>query len=139
MEQVRRAIRVRHYSRRTEEAYVTWIRRFIVFHDKRHPSRREATHISAFLSSLATTHHVSASPQNQALSAVLFLYRHVLGTEIGQAPGIVRASTPPRLPIMLTRAEVSAVLGQLDGVINLLVALLYGSELRLQEALAARG
>ena len=129
---------MRHYSRRTEEAYVTWIRRFIVFHDKRHPSELGGTHISEFLSSLATDRHVSASTQNQALSAVLFLYRRVLGTDIGQVPGIVRASTPPRLPVVLTRAEVSAVLGELDGVFWLLVALLYGSGLRLQEALELR-
>ena len=138
MEQVRQAIRVRHYSRRTEEAYVTWIRRFIVFHNKRHPSELGGTQVSAFLSSLAADRHVSASTQNQALSAVLFLYRHVLGTEIGQVPGIVRASTPPRLPVALTRGEVSAVLGQLDGVFWLLAALLYGAGLRLQEALELR-
>ena len=112
MEQVRRAIRVRHYSRRTEEAYVAWIRRVIVFHEKWYPSALEATHVSAFLSSWASTHHVSASTQNQALSAVLLLYRHVLGTEIGHVTGIVRASTPPRLPVVLTRAEVSAVLAE---------------------------
>jgi integron integrase len=138
MEQVRLAIRVRHYSRRTEEAYVAWIRRFIVFHDKQHPSVLVATHVSAFLSSLASTHHVSASTQNQALSAVLFLYRHVLHIDIGQIQGIVRASTPPRLPVVLTRAEVSAVLAELNGTFNLLVALLYGSGLRLQEALNLR-
>ena len=138
MEQVRRAIRLRHYSRRTEEAYVTWIRRFIVFHNKRHPSGLDATHISAFLSSLATTHRVSASTQNQALSAVLFLYRHVLGIDVGQVPALIRATTPPRLPVVLTRAEVSAVLGKLDGVFRLLVSLLYGSGLRLQEALNLR-
>ena len=135
MEQVRLAIRVRHYSRRTEEAYVAWIRRFIVFHEKRHPSVLEAAHVSAFLSSLAGAHHVSASTQNQALSAVLFLYRHVLNIDIGQIQGIVRATTPPRLPVVLTRAEVSAVLAELNGTFNLLVARLYGSGLRLQEAL----
>jgi integron integrase len=138
MGQVRLAIRVRHYSRRTEEAYVGWIRRFIVFHDKQHPSALKATHVSAFLSSLASTHHVSASTQNQALSAVLFLYRHVLSIDIGQVQGIVRAATPPRLPVVLTRAEVSAVLAELKGTFNLLVALLYGSGLRLQEALNLR-
>ncbi len=106
------AIRVRHYSRRTEEAYVTWTRRFIVFHGKQHPTRLTTSHISAFLSWLATDRHVSASTQNQALSAVLFLYRDVLRIEIGQVDGVVRASTPARLPVVLTRAEVSAVLAE---------------------------
>jgi integrase len=139
LDRVREAIRTRHYSRRTEEAYVTWIRRFIIFHGKRHPSELGATHISEFLSSLATRDHVSASTQNQALSGILFLYRDVLGTDIGHVAGIVRASTPIRLPVVLTRIEVSAVLAQLDGVCWLVVvALLYGAGLRLQEALDLR-
>ena len=138
LDRVRDAIRTRHYSRRTEAAYVTWIRRHIVFHDKRHPSDLGAAHISAFLSWLATQRHVSASTQNQALSAVLFLYREVLATDIGHVGGIVRTSTPVRLPVVLTRAEVAAVLGHLDGVGWLIVALLYGAGLRLQEALELR-
>jgi len=138
LDRVRNAIRTRHYSRRTEAAYVTWIRRDIVFHEKRHPSELGADHVSAFLSWLATQRHVSASTQNQALSAVLFLYREVLATDIGHVAGIVRVSTPVRLPVVLTRAEVAAVLGRLDGVGWLIVALLYGAGLRLQEALELR-
>jgi integron integrase len=138
MERVRQAIRVRHYSRRTEEAYVTWIRRFIVFHGKRHPSDLGASHVSEFLTALAVTRHVSASTQNQALSAVLFMYREVLGTDVGQVEGVVRASTPPRLPVVLTRAEVSAVLARMTGVTRVVTCLLYGSGLRLREALDLR-
>jgi integron integrase len=138
MARVREAVRVRHYSRRTEEAYIGWIRRFIVFHGKRHPSELGAAHLSQFLSSLAVRRQVSASTQNQALSAVLFLYREVLGAPLGPVDGVVRASAPPRLPVVLTRAEVSAVLAQLTGTPRLIVALLYGSGLRLQEALALR-
>lgn len=129
---------MRHYSRRTEEAYVTWIRRYIVFHGKRHPSALEAGHIAEFLTWLATRRHVSASTQNQALSAVLFLYREVLGVDVGRVEGVVRASAPSRLPVVLTRAEVTAVLAHLDGVVWLVVALLYGAGLRLQEALELR-
>ena len=138
LDQVREAIRVRHYSRRTEEAYVVWIRRFIVFHGKRHPTELGASHISEFLSSLATQRHVSASTQNQALCAVLFLYREVLRMDLGQVEGVVRASTPARLPVVLSRTEVSAILARLDGAVWLVAALLYGAGLRLQEALELR-
>ena len=135
---VRQAIRVRHYSRRTEEAYAGWIRRYLAYHEMRHPSQLGAPHVSEFLSWLATRGHVSASTQNQALSAILFLYRVVLSIEIGVVEGIVRAATPRRLPVVLSRAEVSAILGRLDGAAWLVVALLYGAGLRLQEALALR-
>jgi len=138
MTRVRAAIRVRHYSRRTEETYVAWIRRFIVFHGKRHPSTLGAEDVSRFLSSLASVSHVSASTQNQALSAVLFLYRAVLRMEIGEIEGVVRASTPVRLPVVLTPREVSSVLACLDGQAWLVVALLYGGGLRLLEALELR-
>ena len=138
MERVRRAVRVRHYSRRTEDAYAMWIRRYIVFNGMRHPTELGASHISAFLSWLASDRHVSASSQNQALSAVLFLYRAVLGQTVGAVEGIVRARTPPRLPVVLTRAEVAAVLGHLQGTPALVVGLLYGSGLRLLEALDLR-
>jgi integron integrase len=138
LDRVRDAIRTRHYNRRTEEAYVTWIRQFIIFHDKRHPSELDSGHVSVFLTSLATDRHVSASTQNQALCGVLFLYREVLKIEIGRVEGIVRASTPLRLPVVLTRGEVSAVLGRLDGAFWLITALLYGAGLRLQEALELR-
>ena len=132
------AIRTRHYSRRTEEAYVTWIRRFIVFHGKRHPLTIDRAGVAAFLSALAKQGRVSASTQNQPLSAVLFLYRRVLLVEIGQVDGIVRASTPARLPVVLTRLEVAAVFARLEGTSRLVCSLLYGSGLRLQEALSLR-
>ena len=132
MDRVRRAVRVRHYSRRTEEAYTTWIRRYIVFHGKRHPSELGADDIARFLSHLATDRHVSASTQNQALSAVLFLYRVVLGITIGPVDAVVRASVRPHLPVVLTRAEVSAVLGRMHGTPRLVATLLYGAGLRLQ-------
>ena len=126
------------WAARTEEACVTWIRRYIVFSGTRHPSELGATDIARFLSHLATDRHVSASTQNQALSAVLFLYRAVLGITIGPVDAVVRASVRPRLPVVLTRAEVSAVLGRMHGAPRLVVTLLYGAGLRLQEALELR-
>jgi len=138
LDRVRQAIRTRHYSRRTEEAYVHWIRKYIVFHGKRHPSGLGAAEISAFLTWLAVRQAVSASTQNQALSALLFLYRHVLGQEIGDVPQAVRARTPERLPVVLSREEVAAVLAQLTGTMKLVVTLLYGAGLRLRECLDLR-
>jgi integron integrase len=129
---------MRHYSRRTESTYVHWIRRFIVFHHKKHPNAMGAAEITAFLSWLATSQHVSASTQNQALSALLFLYRHVLQVDIGPIEPVVRGKVPHRIPVVLTPAEVSQVLGQLTGVMWLIVALLYGAGLRLQECLELR-
>ena len=113
LDRVREAIRVRQYSRRTEEAYVTWIRRFILFHGKRHPSGLGAPEVAAFVSSVATERDVSPSTQNQALSAVLFLYRHVLRISLEEVGGIVRASVRRRLPVVLTRREVSMVMAHL--------------------------
>ena len=138
LDRVRDAIRTRHYSRRTEEAYVHWIRRYIVFHKKAHPSTLGAGEISAFLTWLAVERRVSASTQNQALSAVLFLYKAVLNVEIGEVPPVVRARTPERLPVVLSRDEVCAILKQLAGTMRLVVMLLYGSGLRLQECLDLR-
>jgi integron integrase len=138
MDRVRQAIRVRHYSRRTEEAYVYWIRRYIVFHGKAHPSTMGAAEISAFLTWLAVRQRVSASTQNQALSALLYLYRHVLGVEIGTIEHVPRARTPERLPVILSREEVTAVLKQLTGTMKLAVVLLYGAGLRLRECLELR-
>ena len=115
-DRVRQACRVRHFSRRTEEAYAGWIRRFILFHRKRHPDDMGSVEVSTFLSWLAQDRHVSASTQNQALSAVLFLYREVLGRDLGTLPSIARARTPERLPVVLSRDEVSAVLAQSSGV-----------------------
>ena len=115
LDRVRHAIRTRHYSSRTEEAYVHWIRRYIVFHEKKHPSTLGAPAISRFLTWLAVERRVSASTQNQALSAVLFLYKAVLAIEVGTVPPVVRARTPERLPVVLSRDEVGAILKQLTG------------------------
>jgi integron integrase len=138
LERVRLAVRVRHYSRRTEEAYVAWIKRYVVFHGKQHPSVLAAGDVAAFLSSLAAVDRLSASSQNQALSALLFLYRVILGVDLGKLPAVVRARQPLRLPVVLDRAEVRLVLAQLGGTCWLVVALLYGAGLRLNEALELR-
>ena len=138
LDRVREAIRVRHYSRRTEDAYVTWIRRYIVFHRKTHPAQMGAAEISQFLTWLAVDRQISASTQNQALSALLFLYKAVLTIEIGAVPPVVRARTPERLPVVLSREEMAAILKQLTGTERLVVMLLYGSGLRLEECLTMR-
>ena len=138
LEQVRHHIRARHYSHRTEEAYVRWIRRYIVFHRKRHPSEMGAADVSAFLTWLAVERHVSASTQNQALARILFLYKDVLHVELGSVPPVVRARTPDRLPVVLSRDEVVALLKQLTGTERLIVMVLYGSGVRLEECLDLR-
>jgi len=138
LDRVRIAIRTRHLRPRTEEAYVFWIRRFILFHRKRHPADMAAPEATAFLSSLAVDGHVAASTQNQALCALLFLYRHVLGTELPWLDDLVRAKRPARLPVVLTCEEVAAVLQHVHGVKRLAAALLYGSGLRLLECLRLR-
>ena len=138
LERVRAAIRARHYSRRTEEAYVSWIRRFIVFHGKRHPRELGAEEISAFVTWLAVAQHVAASTQNQALSGVLFLYKEVLRIDIGTVVVPPRARMPERVPVVMTPNEVRAIIGALDGVPRLVTMLLYGAGLRLQECLALR-
>lgn len=138
LDRVRHAIRTRHYSSRTEDAYVHWIRRYIVFHEKKHPSTLGAADISRFLTWLAVARRVSASTQNQALSAVLFLYREVLAIKVGDVPPVVRARTPERLPVVLSREEIDAILQQLTGRERLMVMLLYGSGLRLDECLELR-
>jgi integron integrase len=135
---VRAALRTRHYSIRTEEAYVGWIRRFVVFHGKRHPNEMGEAEINAFLSSLATDGRVAASTQNQALSALLFLYRHILEKPFPEMTALVRARRPSRLPVVLTRDEVRRVLARLGGEPRLVATLLYGSGLRLMEALRLR-
>jgi len=138
LDQVRSAVRVRHFSRRTEEAYVSWIRRFIVHHGKRHPSLMREPEITAFVSWLATDGGVSASTQNQALSAVLFLYREVLQIELATLPAVPRALTPLRVPVVLSPGEVQQVPSALKGMPCLVVELLYGAGLRLQECLELR-
>ena len=138
LDRVRHAIRTRHYSPRTEEAYVHWIRRYILFHGKKHPATMGAPDISTFLTWLAVERQVSASTQNQALSAVLFLYTHVLSLEIGAVPSVVRARTPERLPVVLSREEIAAILKQLTGTMRLIVMLLYGSGVRIEECVDLR-
>ena len=135
---LRQAIRQRHYSRRTEETYVGWVKRFVAFHGRRHPAELGAAEVSSFLSHLASDRHVSASTQNQALSALLFLYRAVLARDLGELPRLVYAKRSRRLPVVLTRDEVRVVLGRLDGPKWLVAALLYGSGLRLLEGLRLR-
>lgn len=126
MDRVREAIRVRHYSRRTEQAYAGWIRRFIVFHGTRHPREFGSSEVTAFLSSLATR-GVSASTQNQALSAILFLYEVVVGERLTWMHDIVRAQRPVRLPVVLSRDEVASLLSRLRGPVRLMASLLYGA------------
>ena len=138
LDQARERMRVKHYSLRTEEAYVHWIRRFILHHGKRHPRDLEAAEVEAFLSHLATEGRVSASTQNQALAGLLFLYREVLGVKLPWMEGIVRAKRPARLPVVLTEAEVRALLAQLDGTRWLAVSLLYSTGMRLLEGLRLR-
>src|ERR1700752_793849 len=138
--QVRDAIRVRHYSRRTEEVYVQWTRRFIRYCGSRHPRQWGVAEVSSFLSSLAVEGHVSASTQNQALAALLFLYRDVLRMPVGWLNTLVRAKRPARVPVVLTREEVRRVLTRLKGRGSpaLIAGLLYGTGMRLLEALQLR-
>lgn len=137
-EEFRSEIRVRHYSYRTEETYWKWIRRFILYHGKRHPREMGAEEIQAFLSYLATDGHLSASPQNQALSALLFLYKKGLQVELPWMDEIVRAKRPARVPIVMTKSEVARVLKCLQGKHWLMASFLYGSGLRLTECLRLR-
>ena len=138
LDRVRLAVRARHYSLRTEEAYVGWVRRFVLFHGKRHPQTMGESEINAFVSDLATRGRVAASTQNQALAAILFLYRHVLEKPLPELAEVVRAKRPRRLPAVLTRAEVRALIGRLGGTHRLVAMLLYGSGLRLIECLRLR-
>jgi integron integrase len=135
---VRDAVRVRHYSRRTEAAYLGWVRRFVRFHDLRHPETMAEPEIAAFLTDLAVRGQVSSSTQNQALAALLFLYRDVLGHQLTWTDDVVRAKRPRKLPVVLAREEVRLVLAELDGVHRLMASLLYGSGLRLTECLELR-
>ena len=138
LDKVRQAIRARHLSPRTEEAYVHWIRRFIVHHGKRHPREMGATEVTQFLTDLAVRRRMSASTANQALSALLFLYRHVVAKDLGRIEDLPRGRPPARLPVVLTRDEVRRVLTRLNGVVWLVVALLYGAGLRITECLELR-
>ncbi|MFT3847568.1 MAG: integron integrase [Propionivibrio sp.] len=138
LDRVRERIRYKHYSLRTEESYVQWIRRFVLFHAKRHPSEMGVPEVEAFLTSLAVEGNVAASTQNQARSALLFLYKEVLGSELPWLDNVEQAKKPRRLPVVLTEEEVRSVLASLDGVAWLAAALLYGAGLRLMECMRLR-
>ncbi len=138
LESVRSALRVKHYSIRTERAYLGWVRRFILFHGKRHPEEMGEREVVEFLSYLAVSGKVAPGTQNQAFNALLFLYRHVLGRPLENLSGTVRAKKPQRLPVVLTPAEVKAILKQLDGQHWLAACLMYGSGLRLMECMRLR-
>ena len=138
LQQVRDVIRVKHYSIRTEQAYLNWIKKFIHFHNKQHPANLAENEITAFLNHLAVQKKVAASTQNQALSAILFLYKEVLSQEIGWLGNLQKAKKPERLPLVFTREEVRKVLLQLEGTYWLMASLLYGSGLRLMECIRLR-
>jgi integron integrase len=138
MDQVRDKLRVLHYSIRTEQAYVDWIKRYILFHDKRHPKDMGAQEVEAFLTHLAVAGKVSASTQNQAKSALLFLYRKVLEIKLPWLDSVTQANAPKRLPVVLTVSEVQAVLSRLSGTHLLIASLLYGGGMRLMEAVRLR-
>ena len=135
---VHHAIRRRYFSRRTEEAYVRWIKRFIYFSGRRHPATLREPEATAFLNHLAAERKVAASTQNQALSALLFLYKEVLGRELGWLDGVQRPTRPPRLPVVLTRMEVERLLAQMHGTRWLIASLLYGAGVRVMECLRLR-
>ena len=138
LDQVRTAIRLRHYSIRTEEAYVQWIRRFILYHKKRHPREMGVDEIRQYLSHLATDENVAAATQNVALAALLFLYREVLVIELPLVEGVERAKRPRHIPVVLTTGEVKRVLAQMAGTHHLMASLLYGAGLRLMECIRRR-
>ena len=138
LDQLRHQVRLRHYSYRTEQTYVGWVKRYILFHGRKHPNTMGGSEVEAWLSHLATERNVAAATQAQALSAVLFLYRQVLRIELPWLDNVVRATRPRRLPVVLTQAEARAVIGHLQGVNWLIAGLLYGSGLRVLEALRLR-
>ena len=138
LEQLRESLRVRHYSLRTEDAYVDWVRRFILFHAKRHPNAMGAPEVQAFLTHLAVDRHVSPSTQNQAKAALLFLYRHLLAVDLPWLSEVIQAKRQPRLPVVLTPGEVRTLLGQMEGGMALVAQVLYGTGMRLMEGLRLR-
>ncbi len=135
LEDVRDTLRLRHYSYRTEKSYIYWIRKFILFHQKRHPAEMGKDEIRNYLTFLARQRKVSASTQNQALSALLFLYKHVLQKEIGYIDQIERAKKPKRIPVVFSKAEAKQILAQLNGKYWLAAALMYGAGLRVLECM----
>ena len=138
LDQVRNKIRLKHYSIRTEQAYVRWIKRFILFHNEKHPSNMGKPEIEAFLSYLAVKRRVSSSTQNQAFNAILFLYRDVLTRNLDDSINAIRAKKPKRLPTVMTKDEAVSVISALSGVYQIMAKLLYGSGLRLMECVRLR-
>ena len=138
LDQMRERIRVKHYSIRTEETYLHWVKRYILFHHKRHPAEMGAPEVEAFLSHLATTANVSASTQNLALSSILFLYKEVLAVDLPWLEGVTRAKKPQRLPVVMTRDEVRQVLAHMQGTHHLMASLMYGTGMRLMECVRLR-
>ena len=138
MDQVRDVLRLKHYSLRTERSYCDWIERFIRFHHLRHPKEMGEVEVSSFLTQLARDGRVAAATQNQALSALLFLYKHVLKQEIGWLDNVERVKRPARVPVVLTRDEVRKIFAHLHGMPRLMAGLLYGSGLRLMECVRLR-
>lgn len=138
LDQVRTLIRAKHYSIRTETQYVQWIRRYILFHNKRHPREMGAVEVNAFLSDLAVHGNVSSSTQNQALAALLFLYKEILEIDLPWLDNLIRAKRPSRLPTVLSRTEVQQILDRMQGIYGLLARLLYGTGMRLMECIRLR-
>ena len=138
LDKVKTEIRTRHYSKRTEQAYAGWIKKFILFHNKKHPSEMGANEIRAYINNLATNHHVSSSTQNQALQGILFLYKNILKKDVGWINEIKRSARVKHLPIVFSKKEVIKIFEYLYGLPKLVVSLLYGSGLRLSEALRVR-
>ncbi|MBV6421455.1 MAG: Tyrosine recombinase XerC [Ignavibacteriaceae bacterium] len=138
LDKVRTELRSKHYSRKTEVAYTNWIKRFVLFHNKRHPKDMGAEEIKAFVDNLVTNHHVSSATQNQALQGILFLYKNILTKDVGWIENIKRSSRVKHLPVVLSKKEVEKVFKNLDGTNKIIVSLLYGSGLRLSEALKLR-
>ena len=138
LDQVRDVLRTKHYSYRTEQTYIEWIKRFILFHGKRHPKDMGAQEVQAYITYLATERNIASSTQNQALSAIAFLYKHVLQKDLALAMDLVRPSRPERVPTVLSHQEAMAVLDKMTGVTQLMAKLLYGSGLRITECLRLR-
>lgn len=135
---IRSRIRLKHMSKKTEEAYVYWIKRFILYFDKRHPREMGEHEVERFLTHLAVDEHVAASTQNLALNAIVFLYKQILERDLGQIENVARATRPKRIPVVFSQKEIHAIFAQLEGVTRIMVGLLYGSGLRIKECLRLR-
>jgi len=138
LDQIREVMRLKHYALRTEQTYVQWVRRYVVFHGKRHPRELGPAAITPFLSDLAVRLRVSAATQNQALNALVFLYQEVLHLDVGALPTAVRAKRAARLPVVLSRSEVESLLSAMDGTLGMMARLLYGTGMRLMECVRLR-